>query len=67
MLEAQGFDSEHLDDDVKLLEVRRQLIAPTAKKLGCVRAPAPLAEEKFRARTWANPSEMQCKQLKSIL
>lgn len=50
MLEAQGFDSEHLDDDV-LLEVRRQLIAPTAKKLSALEQRLAKAEEKFREPT----------------
>ena len=54
MLEAQGFDSEHLDDDV-LLEVRRQLIAPTAKKLSAIEQRLAKAEEKFRDPT---PAEL---------
>lgn len=54
MLEAQGFDSEHLDDDV-LLEVRRQLIAPTAKKLSALEQRLAKAEEKFRDPT---PAEL---------
>lgn len=54
MLEAQGFDSEHLDDDV-LLEVRRQLIAPTAKKLSVIEQRLAKAEEKFRDPT---PAEL---------
>lgn len=54
MLEAQGFDSEHLDDDV-LLEVRRQLIAPTAKKLTALEQRLAKAEEKFRDPT---PAEL---------
>ena len=52
MLEAQGFDSEHLDDDV-LLEVRRQLIAPTAKKLSAIEQRLAKAEEKLRDPTSA--------------
>lgn len=54
MLEAQGFDSENLDDDV-LLEVRRQLIAPTAKKLSAIEQRLAKAEEKFRDPT---PAEL---------
>lgn len=54
MLEAQGFDSENLDDDV-LLEVRRQLIAPTAKKLSALEQRLAKAEEKFRDPT---PAEL---------
>ncbi len=47
MLEAQGFDSER--DDGVLLEVRRQLIAPTAKKLAALELTNVFkAEEKFR-------------------
>lgn len=54
MLEAQGFDSENLDDDI-LLEVRRQLIAPTAKKLSALEQRLAKAEEKFRDPT---PAEL---------
>lgn len=50
MLEAQGFDSENLDDDV-LLEVRERLIAPTAKKLSALEQRLAKAEEKFREPT----------------
>ncbi len=56
---------KHLDDDV-LLEVRRQLIAPTAKKLAGVRATLAKAEEK-NSDHWQNLSklsEMQCKKLR---
>lgn len=56
MLEAQGFDSEHLDDDV-LLEVRERLIAPTAKKLTAIEQRLAKAEEKFREPTPAERLE----------
>lgn len=56
MLEAQGFDSEHLDDDV-LLEVRERLIAPTAKKLSALEQRLAKAEEKFREPTPAERLE----------
>lgn len=56
MLEAQGFDSENLDDDV-LLEVRERLIAPTAKKLSALEQRLAKAEEKFREPTPAERLE----------
>lgn len=56
MLEAQGFDSENLDDDV-LLEVRERLIAPTAKKLSAIEQRLAKAEEKFREPTPAERLE----------
>lgn len=56
MLEAQGFDSENLDDDV-LLEVRERLIAPTAKKLSALEQRLSKAEEKFREPTPAERLE----------
>lgn len=56
MLEAQGFDSEHLDDDV-LLEVRERLIAPTAKKLTALEQRLSKAEERFREPTPAERLE----------
>lgn len=56
MLEAQGFDSEHLDDDV-LLEVRERLIAPTAKKLTAIEQRLAKAEERFREPTPAERLE----------
>lgn len=56
MLEAQGFDSENLDDDV-LLEVRERLIAPTAKKLTALEQRLAKAEEKFREPTPAERLE----------
>nr|DAK63146.1 MAG TPA: hypothetical protein [Caudoviricetes sp.] len=56
MLEAQGFDSENLDDDV-LLEVRERLIAPTAKKLSALERRLAKAEEKFREPTPAERLE----------
>lgn len=56
MLEAQGFDSENLDDDV-LLEVRERLIAPTAKKLSSLEQRLAKAEEKFREPTPAERLE----------
>lgn len=56
MLEAQGFDSENLDDDV-LLEVRERLIAPTAKKLTALEQRLSKAEERFREPTPAERLE----------
>lgn len=56
MLEAQGFDSENLDDDV-LLEVRERLIAPTAKKLSALEQRLSKAEERFREPTPAERLE----------
>ena len=56
MLEAQGFDSENLDDDV-LLEVRERLIAPTAKKLTALEQRLSKAEERFREPTQAERLE----------
>lgn len=56
MLEAQGFDSENLDDDV-LLEVRERLIAPTAKKLSALEQRLAKAEERFREPTPAERLE----------
>lgn len=50
MLEAQGFDSENLDDDV-LLEVRDKLLAPTAKKISALEQRLMKAEERFREPT----------------
>jgi cysteinyl-tRNA synthetase len=56
MLEAQGFDSDNLDDDV-LLEVRERLIAPTAKKLTALEQRLSKAEERFREPTPAERLE----------